>query len=552
MIVARRNYYLVFLYMSIIQILFLNTIQGQLCEGNTSEVLFLETFGSGDNFGPELASGVTTYNYGSIGDGNYVVTNTTGLNGPLWHNSLDHTENDTDGYMLLFDASLASETFYRNSFTGLCENTDYVFSCFVANIVTPSACSGSSIEPSLRFRILDPITNQELGFADTGLIPTTSQLVWVESAITFSTLANQDAVTIEVINIASGGCGNDLVIDDFSLRRCDPIEEITEDLCDSESGVIQIDGFTLLEPGMYQYEIPIANSCNIKFVKLNIEGEKVVNQNVVVKFCAGDTILSNGFEIFQDSLILDTLSFNDSCPEIDRFEFIAQETSFTSVTIYLCNDESVQIGDNTYFDSILFIDTLSSEIGCDSIVDVQIIKTQIEIDDTGVQSVIEVGDEVQMQANSLNSDIEDLFWSPNEDLSCNQCLDPIFSPTAPGVEVLFLIDSLTLCSDSIQFLIEPCNVDIFLPNAFSPNDDRINDEFVLLANDCVLSINFIKVFDRWGNLVCDNKSLDPLDVLWDGYFGQKLCKTGVYIYILEVDILGSNSRIISGDLTLMN
>ena len=66
----------------------------QTCDGIPGMNIFFEDFGSGSGPGPSLAEGITTYNYGGIGGGRYVVTNTTGLNGNLWHNAPDHTPGD--------------------------------------------------------------------------------------------------------------------------------------------------------------------------------------------------------------------------------------------------------------------------------------------------------------------------------------------------------------------------------------------------------------------------------------------------------------------------
>lgn len=728
---------------------------GQLCEGNSSEVLFLETFGSGENFGPELDPGVTTYNYGSIGNGNYVVTNTSGLNGTHWHNALDHTPDDTNGYMLLFDASVSPGIFYQNTFADLCNNTDYVFSCYVANIGTFTGCGGSPIEPNLRFRILDPGTNQELGFVDTGLIPTTSQMIWTEYAISFTTLINQDNIKIEVINIANGGCGNDLAIDDFSLRRCDPVEEIFENLCESDTDTIQIGPFIFTDAGYYEFETQIANSCNITLTQLTIEDQIEENDTTVVVFCEGDTIFQFGYEVFKDTIIHDTInssgncfSFNrfefimeestfenhivtlcsgdsiligntfysnaqilldtlfsqhncdsivrieiiekeieidsftfnicsgdtinisgqmiyqdaivldtifnvDDCISINRFEVIVNEVSFNSttilicsgdsididniwyfesatihdslvttmgcdsiietniivkeveienstiefcqgdtlnsfgyvifqdsiitdtffdadnclalkryeyiskeatieyLTIQLCNSDSIQIGNIWYSQSQTLVNTFVSEIGCDSIIEIEIIKTEIEIDKNTLPSTIEHGDEIQLQVNTSNINIDDLLWSPDQDLSCNQCTSPVFTPSITGNYSVMVIDTQSLCADSIQFLIEPCTSAVFLPNVFSPNDDNINDEFILTSNNCILEINYVKIFDRWGGLMHAAEKLNTSDVLWDGYTEHTISRTGVYVYLIELTLLDGSKELISGDILMM-
>ena len=135
---------------------------GQSCEGTIGDQLFLENFGSGPGPGPALPAGTTTYTFGTIGGGNYVVTNNSGLNGGLWHKAPDHTPNDTDGYMLLFDAAGSPGVFFQRVFDDLCGNSRYVFGAFVANIVVPSACSGtfqsSRRQACIAVAILPPAT----------------------------------------------------------------------------------------------------------------------------------------------------------------------------------------------------------------------------------------------------------------------------------------------------------------------------------------------------------------------------------------------------------
>ncbi len=75
----------------------------------------------------------------------------------------------------------------------------------------------------------------------------------------------------------------------------------------------------------------------------------------------------------------------------------------------------------------------------------------------------------------------------------------------------------------------------YIPNAFSPNDDGINDYLCTpTGNDVqVLSYNFM-VFDRWGNQVYRS---DKQDDCWDGrHFGQEM-NTAVFAYVLEARVL---------------
>ncbi len=84
---------------------------------------------------------------------------------------------------------------------------------------------------------------------------------------------------------------------------------------------------------------------------------------------------------------------------------------------------------------------------------------------------------------------------------------------------------------------------IFIPNAFSPNGDGVNDVFVMKCDglsivDCRLSI-----FDRWGGEVFDSNNISQG---WDGKKNSNPCPGGVYVYkiVFSVDgVPGSQERV---------
>lgn len=87
---------------------------------------------------------------------------------------------------------------------------------------------------------------------------------------------------------------------------------------------------------------------------------------------------------------------------------------------------------------------------------------------------------------------------------------------------------------------------IFLPNAFSPNGDGINDILFIrgdFINDCLL-----RIYDRWGEKVFETTSTDKG---WDGTFKGKDCQQGVYDYYLEVWCLGEKQFFKKGNVTLI-
>lgn len=389
-------------------------ISAQGCNGVFGVKLFFDDFGSGIGPGPSLPTGTTTYIYGSIGGGNYVVTNTTGLNGPHWHNAPDHTPDDINGYCLLFDASATPGKFYSRTFKDLCANTNYVFSCYVANIVTPTACGGSSSEPNLIFKLIDPTTLAQIGSVSTGNIPTTDDISWIQYSVTFSSNQNQSDILIEITNNANGGCGNDLAIDDFSFDICNPSEEQEFNLCLLPDHMIQIGSEIYNTPGIYETIIDLPNTCNDSIIYTTLTENEVIDSIINVSLCEGQTITINGEIYMTNTIIIDTISDQSSnCIEIITYIIDKKEVPITNQQINICEGDSLFILDSWIFEEGVYQDTLTSNLGCDSIVIINL--DEIEIKDTSIYIMLCNGQTITIDGEIYmgNTSVFDTTIIPN-------------------------------------------------------------------------------------------------------------------------------------------
>ncbi|MBV6647630.1 MAG: gliding motility-associated C-terminal domain-containing protein, partial [Cyclobacteriaceae bacterium] len=89
-------------------------------------------------------------------------------------------------------------------------------------------------------------------------------------------------------------------------------------------------------------------------------------------------------------------------------------------------------------------------------------------------------------------------------------------------------------TDTVQVVDEipadnECLPKIVAPNAFSPNEDELNELFFVFPNPFVDTFQ-IFVYTRWGELVYFS---DDLNFRWDGSFDNKTLPVGTYAYILK-------------------
>jgi gliding motility-associated-like protein len=74
-----------------------------------------------------------------------------------------------------------------------------------------------------------------------------------------------------------------------------------------------------------------------------------------------------------------------------------------------------------------------------------------------------------------------------------------------------------------------------VPEGFSPNSDGQNDKLYPFLIG-IKQMNMFRVYDRWGNLIYDNK-LATSSTGWDGFFKGSPLPAGPYVWMSEgVDV----------------
>lgn len=84
---------------------------------------------------------------------------------------------------------------------------------------------------------------------------------------------------------------------------------------------------------------------------------------------------------------------------------------------------------------------------------------------------------------------------------------------------------------SIETAQEGCETSIYIPNAFTPNDDGMNDTWSLYSRFPVKAT--VEIYDRWGGRVY---ACEGVDCVWDGTFKREPMPPGVYVYKVDASV----------------
>lgn len=155
-----------------------------------------------------------------------------------------------------------------------------------------------------------------------------------------------------------------------------------------------------------------------------------------------------------------------------------------------------------------------------------------------------------VQLNATRSPTYNYNWTPNYNINYTNIYNPIVHPDVTTTYLLTIRDqNLCINKDSITIKVSdnPCNEStIFVPNAFTPNDDGNHDVLVLKSLG-VERLHFA-IYDRNGEKIFETNSINDF---WDGTYKGKKLSPDVYGYYAEYDCYGGKTFFKKGNITLL-
>ena len=165
-----------------------------------------------------------------------------------------------------------------------------------------------------------------------------------------------------------------------------------------------------------------------------------------------------------------------------------------------------------------------------------------------------LGDSVRLNPRITSAlPIDSVSWMPKDYLSFrSDPLRPFVRPLDDRTYTIKIYD-VNGCSAENQIFVElDRNRNIYIPNIFSPNGDDRNDYFGVFDGAGVKMINYIRIFDRWGEVMFVKNNIPPGSATqgWDGTFRGKPVDSGVFVYIIEVLFEDGQVLLYRGDVTV--
>lgn len=543
-------------------------------------------------------------------------TNWAGLY-PTWLNIRDASD-DPNGYMMIINASFDPGLFYDQTVTGLCENTLYEFSADAINLIrngvpdhiapnitfllddVPVTSSGDIAQ--------DEQWHQYGVLFTTGPGQTSVKLSIRNNApggngndlaldnISFRTCGDPAQILPkEIENICENGNPIDLNATIVGNQYPNPAVQWQEsfdggltwqDIAGATDLTYQ---HTNLAGGTYYYRYLLAGSPQNL---LNLKCRIVSNVKLIYvqpKFwttidtiCEGIDYFNQGELITESGIYVDSLTSSLGCDSVVTLDLTivpdpgiavdfqasspacSEDTGGTIIIENIANGyppyevllDDVSIGNNSNFSNLpvaTYDFLVTDKFGCSFSRSIDLSPPNEFAVDVGDDISVTLGDQVTVNASGTQT-ISEYSWTPSEAVDCDDCSSVSFLPRQNMTVVLYAVSDIGCkATDSldISVLVEKR---VFIPSAFSPNNDGINDFFSINAQ--VPNVSLIRkflVFDRWGNLLFENKDFEPGNETdgWNGEFRGKPLEVGLYVFFAEIEFLNGDVDIFEGDITLL-
>ena len=150
----------------------------------------------------------------------------------------------------------------------------------------------------------------------------------------------------------------------------------------------------------------------------------------------------------------------------------------------------------------------------------------------GPDLLLPPGTQHTLASTVRNGPVSQYLWSPPVNLSCTGCASPVVTVQSNISYVLRVTNSYGCSgSDTISIKTICDNSNVFIPDAFTPDGDGLNDKFTIRASGSV-RVKYFRIFNKWGEMVFERLNFLPNDPAngWDGRVKGVPVPPDVFVY----------------------
>jgi gliding motility-associated-like protein len=266
--------------------------------------------------------------------------------------------------------------------------------------------------------------------------------------------------------------------------------------------------------------------------------------------CRGEPVFILDELTDEPGLYCDTTVLASGCLSVECIELTVQDTFSRTEEAFICPGEELEYAGKLLSEAGNYLFDLQSEYGCDSTVLLRLEEWSLPtFTPEPAATTLLLGEETQL---SIDGPYQQVEWSPSAGLSCTNCPDPVVMPEQ-AIQYEAIVTDTNGCRQLLTIDVDVIiNCDfgkIEFPNAFTPNNDGVNDTFGPVKELGLESIRDLTIWNRWGQVVFEGTANA---IEWDGTTNGKAAPSDVYVFIAHLDcVKGMEEEVRYGEVTLI-
>jgi len=287
-------------------------------------------------------------------------------------------------------------------------------------------------------------------------------------------------------------------------------------ICQGESYLVGTHNYNTA--GIYRDTISTISGCD-SIITTNLIIKPIKQTTLNSSICQGESFIIGTHIYTTAGTYKDTLTTYLGCDSIVTTNLVVNPIKQTSINPVICQGEKYRVGIHNYTLAGTYTEILTSYLGCDSIVTCNLTVKPSLIVNLGYGGEICEGDTIEL---SVNSGYTTYLW---QDGSTNNS----FLVSQAGTYWVMVNYNDCIKSDTVRYYVCANDIKIWIPNSFTPNGDGLNDEFKI-ETIAEFSKFQMSIYNLWGQLIFESKDAKNG---WDGKFNGELVPIGVYTHNIE-------------------
>ncbi len=329
---------------------------------------------------------------------------------------------------------------------------------------------------------------------------------------------------------------SDPAIAHIEIRKPDSTST-TQQTCAGQNVVIQ--GISYSKDTILSWILPNSFGCDSLY-KLTLTFKAKLQGNYNKTICDNTSYLFDNQTLTKSGVYTKTQKTSSGCDSTITLNLMVLPKKSSTFQQTICDGSSYSFDNQTLTKSGVYTKNQKTSSGCDSSITLNLMVLPLPKITTENVVKMKQGDTQLLTINVQSKETYSIDWQPNKYLNKNDAT--IVSCVATeNIKYKIVVSTANNCRTETMISIEVEKGNhVYIPTAFSPNNDGINDTWQVFSDVPNLEIVSVRVYNRWGAL--EHDSTAPwlaLDASSDVY---------TYVVVLKIN---SKTEIYKGDVMVL-